>query len=376
MHSPITRRRFLKTSAALTSAACAGCATFPGRRRLDDAFPSYVDAKTGAKIYNLTPGAAQDNIVYQTHPMWTPGMRHLLFTSEGAVKAVEMATGAIRPILATSAPFAMQWNSGNLCYMEKRDLYRLDVPSAFSGTGKPEKFATLPAECLQPKGGLSVDATGDTVYTGAVLEEEKRWSLIACTPDGWRTIATTDFNIGHLQANPHMPGAVMFCWETGGDAPQRTWIADGKSPARPAYKEVDDEWVTHEAWWGPGRIIFTIWPYDDKHKALPHGVACCNLNDGRRTLLAQYPAWHTHGSPDGRWALGDDFQRNIWLIDANTLERRLLTQGHLGPGCKTHPHASFTPDSRAIVLNSSRSGNDDILYVPLPEWESLPKAQR
>jgi oligogalacturonide lyase len=25
--------------------------------------------------------------------------------------------------------------------------------------------------------------------------------------------------------------------------------------------------------------------------------------------------WHVHGSPDGRWAVGDDFARRLFLLD-------------------------------------------------------------
>ena len=51
----------------------------------------------------------------------------------------------------------------------------------------------------------------------------------------------------------------------------------------------------------------------------------------------------------------------LWLIRMATGERRLLTQGHQGRGFKTHPHASFTPDSRGIVFASSHFESDDIL---------------
>jgi Tol biopolymer transport system component len=57
---------------------------------------------------------------------------------------------------------------------------------------------------------------------------------------------------------------------------------------------------------------------------------------------------------------------------AATVERRLLTQGHKGEGCKTHPHASFTPDGKGIVFSSSRFGTEDIFLVDIPEWKSLP----
>jgi oligogalacturonide lyase len=44
------------------------------------------------------------------------------------------------------------------------------------------------------------------------------------------------FQIGHVQTNPWVPGEIVFCWETGGKAPQRTWtvMSDG-SGLRPLY---------------------------------------------------------------------------------------------------------------------------------------------
>jgi oligogalacturonide lyase len=56
------------------------------------------------------------------------------------------------------------------------------------------------------------------------------------------------FQIGHIQANLWNPGEIVFCWETGGKSPQRTWtvLADG-SGLRPLYPEAPYEWITHEA---------------------------------------------------------------------------------------------------------------------------------
>ena len=371
MKRTITRRGFLGATGAL---ALAGCATSGRPGNITKAYSSFTDDKTGVRLYNLTPGKTHDLIVYQTQPMWTPGMKHLVFMSEGVAHALELKTGVIRPVLESGAAFAMRWNSHDLYYLAGRDLFRENIGNAFNGKRTPVRVASLPGEYLRDCGGVSVDATGDTVYAGVVLEDEKRWGVEAYGPGGWKTLATVDFKIGHVQANPFTPGCVMFCWETGGDAPQRTWWLDSRNATpRPLYKETFNEWVTHEAWWGPDRVIFTIWPYDDEHKQKPHGVACTDLASGELNVLAQYPAWHTHGSPDGCWALGDDFERNIWLINMKTRERRLLTQGHLGAGFKTHPHGSFTPDSRSIIFNSSRSGSEDILLAPLPDWESLPK---
>lgn len=350
-------------------------------RIVDDVFACYLDEKTGARVYTLTPGPSSDQVVYQTHPMWTPGMSHLVFLSNrsGAAFAphvLEMKTGQIRPLIdEQSRIYALTWRSSTCYYFDARNLSVVDVMDAFEGRDKGRKIASLPAEYVQIAGGMSVDASGAVVYAGALLEAGKRWGLIACDlkRSEWRTVCTVEFPIGHVQANPFVQGQIMFCHETGGDAPQRMWYvnADG-SKLRPFYKETYDEWVTHEVWWGPDHALFTIWPYDREHKEKPHGIACADRDTGTMEIIAQYPAWHTHGTSDHRWVMGDDFDRNIWLLNMAVKERRLLTQGHLGHGFDTHPHGSFTPDGQGIVFTSSRSGSEDVVLVEVSDWESLP----
>ena len=61
-----------------------------------------------------------------------------------------------------------------------------------------------------------------------------------------RFVVAVPFQIGHIQTNPWVTGEIVFCWETGGKAPQRTWtvMSDGTG-LRPLYPESDYEWVTH-----------------------------------------------------------------------------------------------------------------------------------
>jgi oligogalacturonide lyase len=61
-------------------------------------------------------------------------------------------------------------------------------------------------------------------------------------------VVSVPFQIGHIQTNPWVAGEIVFCWETGGKSPQRTWtvMSDG-SGLRPLYPESEYEWVTHEA---------------------------------------------------------------------------------------------------------------------------------
>ncbi len=74
-----------------------------------------------------------------------------------------------------------------------------------------------------------------------------------------RHVVSVPFQIGHIQGNSWTPGEAVFCWETGGKAPQRTWYvrSDGTG-LRPLYPEASYEWITHEAVIGPDEVAIAI----------------------------------------------------------------------------------------------------------------------
>lgn len=79
--------------------------------------------------------------------------------------------------------------------------------------------------------------------------------------------------------------------------------------------------------------------------------------------------WHVAGSPDGRWAAGDDFSRSLYLIDRATDEMMLLTTGHKTTA-RDHVHPSFNRAGTKIQIQSAmlsedgRSMNICIVYLP------------
>ena len=344
----------------------------------------YVDDVTGARVTVLTPGPARDEVVYQTHPMWIrrgdDPRAYLLFSSDRAgtrqPHVLDMKSGTVTVVLRQPPKdYVLSRKDDTLFFLRDRMLYLAPVLAAFDGGAEPEYFAELP-DGVEYQSALSLDASEKNLAIGVVLEPEKRWAVAALDLDAraWRNVAEVDFKVGHVQCNPERDGIVMFCYETGGDAPQRMWVVEEGSAPRPFYRETYDEWVTHEVWWGADRAVFTVWPYDDEHFRMPHGVVSADLAAGKPILHSQFPAWHTHGSPDTKWITADDFKRNIWLIDAASGERRLLTQGHLGEGCDNHPHPSFTPDSKGVLFTSSRNGDYSLCIAEWERFEDLPPA--
>jgi oligogalacturonide lyase len=222
-------------------------------------------------------------------------------------------------------------------------------------------------------------------------------------------VVSVPFQVGHIQSNPWKPGEIVFSWETGGKSPQRTWtvMADG-SGLRPLYPEADYEWVTHEAIISKDEVAMAIMGHrevDVEEQPLeepttstavrdpenpgqetswgpsgtrekPTGLAIVNLRTREMIIAGQTSKgsglWHVHGSPDGRWAVGDDFSRSLYLIDRNNREMKMLTTGHKQTAAD-HLHPTFKPDGTKILIQSamlSENGHAmNIVIVPVPkEW--------
>jgi oligogalacturonide lyase len=223
------------------------------------------------------------------------------------------------------------------------DLTKLFADSAAGTLQSPETYTTVHGTiplAYNGAGELALDANEDFVYF-RMLEEAAAPLLpegVEIEPDfgprnmgaGPTGVAKMDlatgevspvvavpFQVGHIQANPWVAGEIVFCWETGGKSPQRTWTvkADGTG-LRPLYPETEYDWVTHEAITGPDEVAIAILGHrrmgvdGDWGKAgsrvRPTGLAIVNLRSNEIFIEGQTRSgsglWHVHASPDGRWA--------------------------------------------------------------------------
>lgn len=220
-------------------------------------------------------------------------------------------------------------------------------------------------------------------------------------------VVSVPFQVGHIQTSPWVPGQIVFCWETGGKSPQRIWIVNSDGTGlRPLYPESQYEWVTHEAVISADEVAFAImghrkipnttgevkpgtgvqgtnpgqeaeWgPSGTREK--PTGLGIININSREMHIAGQIPFgsgfWHVSGSADKRFVVGDDFARNIYLINRQTNEMMLLSTGHKATAAD-HPHPTFSPDGSKIQIQSAmlsadnRSMNICIIHVP-EKWLS------
>lgn len=441
--------------------AASACLATPAWAQIGQRFPSerqvVPDPVTGVPLVFLTTAPRGDSKIYQTHPQWTADGQWLVFRSDRAGReaiAVHEATGemvqvteggydgmlnldtrANRLVFLRDLPWAAPPARGQAVAKQAVEV-DLDTLLADSRAGTLKSaaayqrvFATLGAD-WHPVGDNALDADGQWFYfrvgpqgaarrlpPGLKLEPNFGPRNMGAGPTGIarvhratgevQHVVTVGFQIGHIQANPWVPGELVFSWETGGKSPQRTWTVRGDgSGLRPLYTEPTHDWVTHEAIITRDEVAFAIMGHrpvaaqaastasgtawqganpgqeaawgPSGTRAWPTGLGMVNLRTGAMRIETQTPSgsglWHVHGSHDGQWAVGDDFSRSIYLLDRRSGRLRLLSTGHKDTA-RDHPHPSFSPDGRRIQIQSAMRAPDgramNIVVIAIPEaWQA------
>jgi oligogalacturonide lyase len=421
------------------------------------------DPVTGTMLTFLTSTPNGDAKIYQTHNQWTSDGQWLIFRSnraKGEAMAVNEKTGEI--VQVSEGGYTGMLNvarkSMKLYFMrnEKTDTVSTNTPgdTARRRVQRPVQIIEVNLEKLfaDSKAGTLKKADAYQRICGTTpkeigaggdmaLDGDEQWAYFRVgqqeaakhlSPDvklektfGPRNmgagpagiagmnintgeikyVISVPFQVGHIQTNPWVPGEIVFCWETGGKSPQRTWtvMSDGTG-LRPLYPESEYEWVTHEAVTGKDEVAIAImghrkipgtnkvveaatgvgganpgqdasWgPSGTREK--PTGLGIVNLRTREMIIVGQTKTgsglWHVTASSDGRWAVGDDFARNIYLIDRNTSEMMLLSAGHKATA-SDHPHPTMSPDGTRIEIQSAMLSADNksmnICIIPVPdEW--------
>jgi len=405
------------------------------------------DPVTGAELTFLTSTPAGDSKIYQTHNQWTSDGKWVIFRSNrvrGEAMAVNEETGVIVQVSegGFTGMLNVARNSMKLYFMRNTprepgstnrfggpvQVVEVDLSKLFSDSesGKLKPASEYQKVCgvtpveMGAGGDMALDADEEVVYfrvgkeysakyltEGTKVEANFGPRNMGAGPAGIGKmnlntgetgfVVAVPFQIGHIQTNPWVPGEIVFCWETGGKAPQRTWtvMADGTG-LRPLYPESEYEWVTHEAVISKDEVAIAIMghrkigtpaqPADPKNpgqevawgpsgtREKPTGLGIVNLRTREMTIAGQTPSgsglWHVNGSADGRWAIGDDFSRGIYLIDRHTHEMILLSAGHKETA-SDHPHPTFNADGTRIEIQSAMISEDNkslnICIIPVPE---------
>lgn len=318
---------------------------------------SYLDPVTGVKVVELTKaGSAADNLYFH-FSNFTADNRYLLFTSDRTgsrqLFRAEVASGRLVQLTDDSAI-----NAASACPdpADARRVYLLRGPEVLALD--LERLVTRKVGEIPPPhvGGFQqITLSGDGQWLALGKQRDTaNWEigLMNALTGEYRTVLTQGFRIGHVQHSPTDP-VIFYVWETGGYAPQRTWLVniDGTGN-RPFYARTSPtnwftplkEWVTHEAWVaGTGDMTMV----NDKL-----GVMLVNKSGAAR-MVREGRYWHAAASPDGHWIVTDDFEGRLWLVETATSGVRLLATG-LRDTVRVHPHASFDRRGQYVQFHTGR----------------------
>ena len=346
---------------------------------------TYTDRETGNTITILTDTLKNDRFLYQTDPMWTHDGKYLLFRSSSRandkkiertlpngekrswtptqIYFIEMATGQI--IQATEGPdlgSAFLANKSNRMFISRKEkedwnMYVMDLDKFFADVkkgkvGKPTAYETLlgtfPTSMGRP-GGYAIDCNDDyayiTVEREGTEEEKERMAKNAFLPESNQPV----------KIKPSL------------------------------YKETPLDWVTHETFVTKDYVYFNILGFQPRLRKQVSGIARINLRTDDVELVGQVELdkdrkaiegqltgrgfWHCNASRDNRWAAGDTFGGNVWLINVQTGQRHwLVSDTKMKPD---HAHPSFSPDGTKVLFQSGHFTNGKRLNLMMVDITSF-----
>lgn len=336
---------------------------------------TYLDPVTKVRVIELTRGTNAADNLYFHFSNFTADNRYVLLVSDrtgsSQLYRSEVETG--RLIQLTDDP-ALSARSACPDPSDPRRVYLLQ--------GARVVALDLEDFSVRPVGEIPGPHVGG--FQSPTLSNDGRWlatgkqrdaqnwevGLMSTQTGEYRSVVTQGFRIGHVQISPTDP-LIFYVWETGGYAPQRTWLVHTNgSGNRPFYARTAStnwftplkEWVTHEAW---VRDTGEMTMINDKV-----GVMMVS-KDGEARLVREGNYWHAAARPDGRFLVLDDMQGRLWLCEAETGNVRLLATG-LRREVRVHAHASFDRQGDYVQFHSGRTRETvaliDLRELPPQGW--------
>ena len=358
-----------------------------------DTWPSEArvcrDAATGARIRQVTDHNSIHHHPFFFVPAYDDGMARLVFVSH--------RTG--RPEI-----FAEDRDSGRLVQLTEREsLAEYSIYPSHdgqwvyytAGTGAYRVCAeTQREERLLDFGDVKLRESGmvaDAMGTTALSFDDRYWAVrfstggqanlcVIDTRSGAHEIILRRDTIAHLMFCPDDSDRLFYA----GPLKDRVWVIkrDG-SENRRLYQRKPGEWITHETWLpGTRELAFVDWN---------KGIRAIHVDTGVERRVTSFNAWHAVCNPAGTMMVADtnfpDIGLQLFDPRDGVGEPRTLclpqasSQGahwngpfpyedgpiQVNAPQHTHPHPSFSPDSRFVVYTSDRSGMAQVYEVEIPD---------
>ena len=346
-----------------------------------------TDERTGARIRQVTNQASIHHHPFFLIPAYDDAMRWLVFTSE-----------------RTGSPqiFVEERASGDLIQLTDRDdLSDFSIHPSHDGQfiyftagtgGWRVNTETYAEELLIDSGQATLreqGMVGAAMGTTALSACDRWWAIrfsdgdesciavVDTTTGQWDVIHRCE-SVAHMQFCPDDANLLFYA----GPLKDRVWIVnrDGTNNRR-LYARTPGQWITHEAWIpGTRELGLVDWPY---------GMLAVHVDTGEQRRVTSFNAWHAIANRDGTQMVADTNFPDIGIQLFDPLDGigepiplcypEASSEGAHWAGPfpyengpipvyapqHTHPHPSFSPDSKHVVYTSDRSGFAQVYEVEI-----------
>jgi oligogalacturonide lyase len=364
-------------------------------RRSPSEHSSFRDPATGVIVHQMTHYPSISHPTYFLHSSFTPDGKSLFFTSyrtgTAQIFEVEFPKGDLHQLTAGRSihPYSPVATAGgrSIVFVRGGEVWEIDRCSL-----EERRIAAFEGTQL---GEPSLGDGGHWITAAA--RQGAQAGLVAGRMDGrdWRFIPFPRTVI-HPQFHPTEREWIEFA---GDPAPRIHRVRRDGTGLECLYEHGNDEFVVHETFLGQtGDLVYTVWPR-----------LLCRLDwqTRRRTVIAEFNAWHITPDRAGRRILCDTNHPDLgmFLIDVASGERRqvcltqssnrgtqwtrsryalagdfaaarnaadagalswmeVATDSVYGPQW-THPHPAFSADERYATFASDRTGSTQVYVVEL-----------
>ena len=358
---------------------------------------TFQDSETGVEIRQVTTDFSNHHHPFFIVPAYDDLMKRLIFISERAGKPQIFAelrqSGEL--VQLTDRKDLSPWSiypshdGKSVFFTAGTSGWRIDLDSL-----EEIELVNISVAHLREQGTVAA-AMGTTA-----LSTDDRWwairynnrstpadspqsaiAMIDTKTGQMETILQRD-SISHMQFCPDDSSLLYYA----GSLTDRVWVVnrDGSNNRRLYARNVErNEWITHESWIPTTReLAFVDWP---------NGIRCINVDNGTERCITTFNAWHAVCNRNGTLMVSDTNYPDIGiqLFNPRDGQGKPTVLCHSGatsvgnhwqsafPYAKgpinvyapqhTHPHPSFSPDSRLVVFTSDRSGWAQVYEVTLPD---------
>ena len=348
----------------------------------------FTDEVTGVTIRQVTDQASIHHHPFFIIPAYDDAMARLIFVSHRSG----------RPEI-----YAEDRESGSLVQLTERErLAEYSIYPSHDGryvyftagsAGYRVHTETQREEQLVDFGDIQLREAGmvaDAMGTTALSFDDRFWALRFSSGDCANlAVIDTQSLAADIILQRNTIAHIMFCPDDSnliyyaGPLKDRVWVVkrDG-SDNRRLYQRHPGEWITHEVWIpGSRELAFVDWN---------KGIRAIQVDTGVGRRVTTFNAWHAICNRDGTLMVADTNFPDIGIQlfdprDGNGKPQTLCYPGASNVGDHwggpfpyeggpikvyapqhTHPHPSFSPDSRHIVYTSDRTGHAQIYEVEIP----------